>query len=623
MTALDVVHTTTESAPIHKLTMAIPPPRPCGPKTAAPNTPPLSPAPWRDVAARKCDDRAARMEPYSHWSLGAQLPQSTQKNVASLVHTRLTARERSFLTQDVTSLAERLAARECSAVEVTTAFCKAAYAAQELTNCLTEIMFDAALVRARELDVHLAETGTVVGPLHGVPVSIKDHILVKGEDTATGYIAWAGRTVADRDACIVQILRAAGAVIYVKTANPQSLLCLETSNNIYGYTTNPFNRDLSPGGSSGGEGALIACRGSLMGIGTDIGGSIVSHWEFMSTSAKTGKILCTFLPMSNLGVQSLMLSASREFRLAGPAWLLGSHDGMDNIVGVVGPMTHSARDLELFCRIMSQYESWTLEHQVLNIPWNSTLAQSRGQGLPKRLVIGLVRDDGVVAPHPPIAARLQKTRDALIAAGHEVIDWVPMEHQEAWDLIVKLYLLDGGQEYRTTMAESGEPAMPLVEWMLSHASGRAPYTVEQTWALNVAREQFRARGLKHWNESAARSQQGRAFDAVLCPVAPTLAPPHDTTRWWGYTSYWNLLDLPGVVFPSGNALDAAAWDRSREIALPAPRNPVEEYVRGQWRPETYDGAPVALQLVGRRLHEEKVLAILNVIEDAVAKFEKV
>lgn len=165
--------------------------------------------------------------------------------------------------------------------------------------------------------------------------------------------------------------------------------------------------------------------------------------------------------------------------------------------------------------------------------------------------------------------------------------------------------------------------MPLVEWMLAHAAGRAPYSVEQTWALNVAREQFRARGLKHWNESAARSQQGRAFDAVLCPAAPTLAPPHDTTRWWGYTSYWNLLDLPGVVFPSGEPVDAAAWDRSKEAALPAPRNPVEEFVRGQWRPETYDGAPVALQLVGRRLHEEKVLAILNVIEDAVARFEKV
>ncbi|KAF8602283.1 amidase [Ceratobasidium sp. AG-I] len=580
--------------------MSIPAVCPVDKNGPLPNTPPLSPTPWRDISNRKCNDRAARMALYSQWSLGAHLPPSSQKNVAALVHTNLTARERSFLALDVTSLAERLATKECSAIEVTTAFCKAAFAAQELTNCVTEIMFGSALARAAELDAHLAKTGSVVGPLHGVPVSIKDHILVEGEDTSTGYISWAGRTVSKRDACIVQILRAAGAVIYVKTANPQSLLCLETSNNIYGYTTNPFNRDLSPGGSSGGEGALIACRGSLMGIGTDIGGSIV-------------------IPAGWSGLYGFKASVARMPHTG----LLGSQDGMDNIVGVIGPLAHSARDMELFCRVMSQYESWTLEHQVLNIPWNSALAQSRGQGLPKRLVIGFMRDDGVVAPHPPIAARLQKTRDALIAAGHEVVDWVPMGHQEAWDLIVKFYLLDGGKEYRETLAESGEPATPLVEWMLSHAAGRAPYTVEQTWALNVAREQFRARGLKHWNESAMRSEQGRPFDAVLCPVAPTLAPPHDTTRWWGYTSYWNLLDLPGAVFPSGKALDANAWDRSQEIALPKARNVVEEFVRAQWRPETYHGAPVALQLVGRRLHEEKVLAILNVIEDAVTRYEKV
>ncbi|CEL54287.1 fatty-acid amide hydrolase [Rhizoctonia solani AG-1 IB] len=605
MTALDIATSSTtkpavsaaEPVPMPRLTM----PASCVASNGVPlNTPPLSPSPWRDIATRKCEDRASRLRAYSQWSLGAELPSSSQKNVISLVHTRLTRRERSFLALDVTSLAGRLAVGECTSVEVTTAFCKAAYAAQELTNCLTEIMFTQALVRAQELDDHLAETGQVVGPLHGVPVSIKDHVLVKGEDTATGYIAWAGRTVADRDACVVQILRAAGAIIYVKTANPQSLLCLETSNNIYGYTTNPFNRDLSPGGSSGGEGALIACRGSLMGVGTDIGGSI----RCVDDQAWSG--LYGFKP-----------SVARMPHTG----LLGSHDGMDNIVGVVGPLAHSARDLELFCRVMSQYESWTLEHQILNMPWNQTVAQSRGEGLPKRLVIGILSDDGVVAPHPPIAAQLQKTRAALLAAGHEVIDWIPMEHQEAWDLIVKLYLLDGGKEYRATLAESGEPAMPLVEWMLSHAAGRGPYSVDQIWALNVAREQFRARGLRHWNASASRSEQGRAFDAVLCPVAPTLASPHDTTRWWGYSSYWNLLDLPAVVFPSGKPLDATTWDRSQETALPVARNAVEEFVRNQWDANTYNGAPVSLQLVGRRLHEEKVLAILNVVEDAVARFE--
>jgi hypothetical protein len=75
---------------------------------------------------------------------------------------------------------------------------------------------------------------------------------------------------------------------------------LETSNNIYGYTTNPFNRDLSPGGSSGGEGALIACRGSLMGVGTDIGGSIVSHLEFNRAPNQSGVINPTIRPFYEL-----------------------------------------------------------------------------------------------------------------------------------------------------------------------------------------------------------------------------------------------------------------------------------------------------------------------------------
>ncbi|KAJ1299772.1 hypothetical protein OPQ81_000681 [Rhizoctonia solani] len=227
---------------------------------------------WEDVAARKREDRANRLKPYVDWSLGDLAPPTSQKKVINLLHARLTERERSFLSSDVTDLAQRLAARECTALEVTTAFCKAAYAAQELTNCISEVIFDQGLARARELDAHITETGKVVGPLHGVPISIKDHISIKGEDTAAGYVAWAGKTTAEQDATIVRILREAGAVIYVKTTNPTAVF--ETVSNIYGYTSNPFNRELSSGGSSGGEGALLGSRAGLLGVGTDIGGSL-------------------------------------------------------------------------------------------------------------------------------------------------------------------------------------------------------------------------------------------------------------------------------------------------------------------------------------------------------------
>lgn len=119
--------------------------------------------------------------------------------------------------------------------------------------------------------------------------------------------------------------------------------------------------------------------------------------------------------------------------------LLGSHDGMENIVGVVGPITRSARDLELFCKVMLQYEAWLLESAVLEMPWKEDVAQ--GKGLPPRLSFAILWDDQVVRPHPPIVQELQRTKEALVAAGHEVIDWVPLEHMEGWELIVRAFYI--------------------------------------------------------------------------------------------------------------------------------------------------------------------------------------
>lgn len=116
------------------------------------------------------------------------------------------------------------------------------------------------------------------------------------------------------------------------------------------------------------------------------------------------------------------------------AGLLGSHDGMDAIVGCVGPLARSARDLELFCRVMLDSKPWLIEAPLLEMPWKSEIA--KGEGLPQKLSIAILFDDGVVAPHPPILSALEHYKAALIAAGHDVIEWKPLNHQEGWDLIV-------------------------------------------------------------------------------------------------------------------------------------------------------------------------------------------
>ena len=148
------------------------------------------------------------------------------------------------------------------------------------TSCLHETFFGAAIEEAKALDHYYAKHKCPSGPLHGLPVSLKDQFHVRGVETTMGYVGWIGTfqgatgTGKEKtyESEMVQELRSLGAVLYVKTSVPHTLMCGETINNIIGYTQNPKNRNLSSGGSSGGEGALIGLRGSPIGFGTDIGG---------------------------------------------------------------------------------------------------------------------------------------------------------------------------------------------------------------------------------------------------------------------------------------------------------------------------------------------------------------
>jgi amidase len=292
---------------------------------------------------------------------------------------------------------------------------------------------------------------------------------------------------------------------------------------------------------------------------------------------------------------------------------MGSHSGMDAILGSLGPMTRSARDLALFSKVMLDAKPWFVEPQILEIPWRPDLVD--GHSTDGKLSIAILWDDGVVRPHPPIVNALKQVNNALIDAGHDVIHWEPMDnHQASWNLITKLYFQDGADEYIQLMRDTHDPPVPQTEWILSFAPNR-PYTVPETWELNVQRDAFRTELAAHWLATKHRTKTGRPVDVVLCPVAPTLAPPHDTTRWWGYSSYWNLADYPGVVFPVGRHSSTSVYDDVGSN----PRNDVEDSIQKQWNPETYHNAPISLQLVARRLNEEKLLHALNVVEDAMKR----
>lgn len=156
--------------------------------------------------------------------LPASLLANPPKDVTTIPRSSglLTASELAITeTHDATSLAEAIRTRELTSEAVVTAFAKRAAVAHQLTCCLTEWFMDEAVARARELDAHLARTGEVVGPLHGVPVSLKEHVQLAGHWSADGVIG--SRVVDGEDAQIVGILRGLGAVFYCKTNQPQGI----------------------------------------------------------------------------------------------------------------------------------------------------------------------------------------------------------------------------------------------------------------------------------------------------------------------------------------------------------------------------------------------------------------
>lgn len=188
---------------------------------------------------------------------------------------------------------------------------------------------------------------------------------------------------------------------------------------------------------------------------------------------------------------------------------------------------------------------------------------------------------------------------------------------------MKLYFLDGGDEYREVLQESGEPAVKQTEWILEQIeTPDKSLNAREIFKVNLERETFRLRLAQHWNASKNKTTTGRMVDAIISPVAPTLAPRHDTTKWWGYTSYWNLVDYPGVVFPVGECrgllndltigLASTSLDGDNITAN------MSQYASPPWNLGIHANLPVCLQLIGRRLNEEKVLGMLNVVEEALS-----
>ncbi|KAK7414574.1 hypothetical protein QQX98_006602 [Neonectria punicea] len=502
---------------------------------------------WQDVVARKKAEQAKRLAPFT--DKGSDVGDNVGSSDESPGHLTL----------------------EASASEL-------------VGSIVREVVFDDALRRAAELDVSLAAEKKPPQPLLGIPVTLKDQFNLEGYDTTLGYV---GRsfTPAGEDAVLVKMLRSLGAVILAKSNLPQSIMWCETENPLWGLTTNPVHKGYTPGGSTGGEAALLACKASMLGWGTDIGGSIR-------------------IPAHMMGLYGFKPSSARLPYRGVPV----STEGQEHVPSSIGPLARSLDTIHLTMSSLIRAKPWELDARCVPIPWREDMYN---EALSCPLTIGVLFDDDVVRPNPPISRVLRSAVDALRAAGHDIIEWNAQLHEDCVRVMDQYYTADGGEDIRTDILAGGEPFIPHVERLVNRGK---PISVYQYWQLNIAKVELQQKYLKKW-DSIRSPTTGRKADILLMPPMPHTAVPHGGCRWVGYTKVWNFLDYPALVIPGGSACEGDVAEPLASGVL----GPEDEWNRELWEKHGREMAslrlPVGLQILGRKLEEETVLGAGKVLDD--------
>ncbi|GAB1210244.1 hypothetical protein APSETT445_009035 [Aspergillus pseudonomiae] len=443
-------------------------------------------------------------------------------------HSGLLTEEELDITEEYTAtqLLQKLAWGEVTSLAVTTAFCKRAAIAQQLTSCLTEYFFDRALERAQYLDDYLKREKRVMGPLHGLPISLKDSFCVKSVLSTVGYVSFLDNSPAETNSALVDLLLDLGAVLYVKTNIPQTMMTGDSDNNIYGRSLNPHNISLTAGGSSGGEGALVAFRGSILGIGTDIAGSIR-------------------IPSLCCGVYGFKPTADR---IPFGGQVSGAIEGVPGIKPAAGTLAQSLDDIEMFMSTVLKAEPWRYDVTTIGSPWVTTL------NLPSLLTIGVLGEDPQFPIHPPVRRAMESAIAALGKKGHRI---VRLEHDPARGVAYASRLAFQYFTYGPHIDHieaSGEPLVASVA-KLANPMFTGPFPVDQEGAFEKIEGLYNAR--KDYAEAWRRTWVQYGIDVLLTPGAQNTATPHDTYGWPPYTVIWNLLDMnliplmePHVLFKS-------------------------------------------------------------------------
>lgn len=496
-------------------------------------------------------------------------------------------------------LATRVGAGEFSAREVVEAHITRIAAVNPRLNALVVPLFDE--VRSTATAADLAHgRGESLGPLHGVPVTVKEQFLVAGTPSTYGLESLQGHR-ARADGPLVRRLRKAGALILGKTNVSQALIYIEADNPVYGRTRNPWDLARSPGGSSGGEAALIAAGGSPLGLGSDMGGSIREPAHFCG--------ICGLKPTSR--------------RLTN----LDNRDGLyplgllDGIVPQTGPLARSVGDLSLAMSVLAAPGQERFDASVPPVPWRDPASVAVAG-----LRVAAYTDDGYFGASPAIRRVVQEAAAALRAAGATVEPWAPPEVAEAMRVYFGIFGADGAAalrraarphppvaQLRNIIRLGGIPRpLRLPAAALARLSGQCRLsrlvrqfgerTAGEYWRLLEDRDRYALR--------FSRAFAAGGFDALVCPPTSLPALLHGSTvalaDFDSHAKLFNLLGWPAGTVPAGRVRPGEETDRPRS------RDPVERMAA---RVEAGSaGLPVGVQVAARPWREDAVLAVMSALE---------
>jgi amidase len=418
------------------------------------------------------------------------------------------------LERSAAEMSQMIRNREISSEELVAAHLKRIRLINPVINAAVELLADSALRQAKEADKALAK-GEAVGPLHGVPFSIKDSLEVAGTRCTAGTMGRKHAPVADRDATLVARLRTAGAIAIAKTNLPDLLFSFETDNLIYGRTNNPYDLSRTPGGSSGGESALIAACGSPLGLGSDAFGSVR-------------------LPAAFCGIASIKPTSGRLPRTGH----VPPPGGWLEAVWQIGPMARYTEDLILAMHLLAGEDGQDFTTPPVELIEPADLRDRR---------VAFFTYNGFARCTPEIESAVRRCAEFLAHEGIHVEERRPPGVEQAYELEFALFGADAGDGIDEYLRDAGSTSVHVLHRSFVarmrpyRASG---YELAKRWA--------------QWDEY--RSNLARFFaeyDAILCPVYTQLALKHrdslddENFRGFSYTMAWNLAGAPAATVRCG------------------------------------------------------------------------